>query len=78
MKPACAYCCFFSRKSVGHPRNECRRHSPAPRLAADGRHAEIGIGVWPIVAPNGWCGEYKRQALTHDTIPVGIISKAPR
>ena len=61
MKISCACCRFFSPKSVNHRRNECHRHSPQPRLAPDGRHDEFAFGIWPAVAPEGWCGEFKRR-----------------
>ena len=78
MKVTCVCCRFFSPKSVNQRRNECHRHSPAPRLAADGRHDEFGIVVWPMVAPDGWCGEFKRQVLTRYGVGVGVNAKVAR
>ena len=68
MKVTCACCRYFSPRSAGHPRNECRRHSPAPRLTCDGRHDEFGIGVWPIVSAEGWCGEFKRRVAIYQAV----------
>ena len=61
MKVTCACCRFFSPKSASRQRNECHRHSPTARRAADGRHDEFAIGIWPAVSPDSWCGEFKRH-----------------
>ena len=78
MKLTCACCRFFAPKSAGQPRNECRRHSPTARLGVDGRHDEFGIGVWPIVAPNLWCGEGKRLVITRHVVGSGTNARIPR
>ena len=59
MKITCACCRYFSPKSAGHQRDECRRHTPTPRLTSNGRHDEFGVSVWPAVSSDGWCGEFK-------------------
>lgn len=78
MKVSCACCRYFSSKSAVRPRHECRRRSPAPRLGVDGRHDEFGLGVWPIVSPDGWCGEFKRQIVTRHVAGVGTNVRIPR
>jgi hypothetical protein len=78
MKVTCTCCRFFCPKSVNQRRNECHRHSPAPRLAADGRHDEFAVGIWPAVSPGGWCGEFKRQIITRQANGVGTNGGMPR
>ncbi len=61
MKPSCLACRFFSPHSNQYGHNECRRRSPAPRLTYDGRHDELGLGAWPVVLEEHWCGEFEPQ-----------------
>lgn len=70
MKIACECCRYFAPKTVGHQRNECRRHTPAARLANNGHH-ELAVGIWPVVSPDGWCGEFEHRfaALRDDHAP---------
>lgn len=78
MKVACSCCRFFSPKSPGHPRDECRRYSPAPRLAHDGRHDQFAIGIWPAVLPDHWCGDFKRRMALHQAVGVTTGTRVPR
>lgn len=78
MKVSCACCRFFSPKSVTQPRHECHRRAPVPRLGPDGRHDELGIGVWPIVSPEKWCGEFKRLVITRHVVGTGTNGRIPR
>ena len=78
MKVTCACCRFFSPKSVAQPRHECHRRAPVPRLGQDGRHDEFGIGVWPIVLPEKWCGEFKRLVVTRNVVAAGTNGRTPR
>lgn len=43
--------CRFYEAPVGVLAGECRRRSPA---------FGNGVNYWPPVAPDMWCGEYKR------------------
>ena len=61
MKPTCSACRFFLPRHPIGCFDECRRHSPAPRLTFDGRHDDFEFGVWPAVLPEHWCGEFEQQ-----------------
>ena len=76
MKATCVCCRFFSPKSAGQPRNECRRRTPESRRAERGRHDELGIGVWPIVSPDAWCGEFESRFVIGRVDAIG--EKVPR
>jgi len=77
MKVACSCCRYFSPVSNRDRLSHCRRHSPAPRLTYDGRHDVLDLGVWPVVLPEEWCGEFKRRvAIRHTTIATG--AQVPR
>lgn len=60
MKPACSECRFFAASKTLSCYGECRRHPPVPRLTYEGRHDELGGGVWPPVLPDEWCGHFVR------------------
>ena len=64
MKPRCSTCRFFSPQSSVSFLDECRRHSPIPRLTFDGRHDEHGLGAWPAVLPDHWCGEFEERVIS--------------
>lgn len=55
---ACANCSYFVTRRNATGLGECRFQPPVPRRTYDGRHAEHELGVWPIVALDGWCGEF--------------------
>jgi hypothetical protein len=64
MKIACSCCRYFAPKSASRSRNECRRHTPAPRLP----HDQSPLGIWPAVLPDHWCGEFKRRVTIHSSM----------
>jgi hypothetical protein len=64
MKPTCSMCRFFSPNSSEYGRDECRRRSPGPRLTYQGRHDEFGLGAWPFVLPQHWCGEFEPEVVS--------------
>lgn len=45
---ACDTCAFFDRHDNGI--GQCRANSPTID--------DQGLGAWPVVSPNDWCGEY--------------------
>jgi hypothetical protein len=50
----CRTCAFFHA-----PRSQCRRYAPQPQAESNGATA-----VWPGVAVDDWCGEYKAKDAT--------------
>ena len=61
MKVICACCRFFSAIDDRYQKGQCRRRTPVPRLVFDGRHDGSGIGVWPIISSESWCGEFEHR-----------------
>jgi len=45
----CANCRFYDAR-------KCRRYAPRPHRKGEGLEAPT---VWPIVAPDDWCGEWE-------------------
>lgn len=78
MKVNCACCSYFSPMSNRHRRNQCRRRAPAPRLTYDGRHDVLELGVWPVVTPEDWCGEFKRRVPIRQVSMSTMGTKVPR
>ena len=54
MSESCATCSYMRPSSGTH--NNAERHVGRPIIDRDGR------GVWPIVYPSEWCGEYRQRA----------------
>jgi hypothetical protein len=52
IKESCESCIFY--KSIYKGDGFCRRYPPKSRVYDDG-------GVFPIVYPSDWCGEYKNK-----------------
>lgn len=59
MECICRNCTFYS--AVG---SQCRRWPPLPKGMLSGGDASARA-VWPQVAPEDWCGEYREQTGEH-------------
>ena len=59
----CAACRHFEALPSGDGRGVCVRNAP-PALAGDGTN-DVFTPVWPVVAGNGYCGEFSSIGNCH-------------
>jgi hypothetical protein len=78
MKVTCSCCRYFLPLPNGHRRNQCRRRAPAPRLTYDGRHDLLEPGVWPVVSPEDWCGDFIPRVVIRSAAMTEVRAKVPR
>ena len=59
MATTCSQCRFYFTPPTVNGCGECRRDPPVARLSYNGIHDDLGLGVWPLVLPEHWCGVFE-------------------
>ena len=56
----CDGCKWMSKRDSGKDFGECKRHPPV-RAGMVNAYTYDHLGVWPLVRPDDWCGEFQAK-----------------
>jgi hypothetical protein len=65
-KEDCSTCKFSRNRVTSSVVLSCCKNVPSLLISNPGNFQQLG-GVWPLVEPQDWCGEYRRKRWAADS-----------